>query len=164
MATLTLSLNRAAQAAKLDKQSKAKQPPPPSLTPEQRRERFARKLEKAGTSLSEINKLRNALVERYPAVFDPMHRRALAIGIHKAILTEIDCNPFALHMVLRDWCVHPLYLTVLVTGRHRHDLQGNDVAEITEAERVNARQSLAAIRARTIELRRIQRPKFHDAR
>ncbi len=140
-----------AKAPQPPKPAKAKGPArQPLLSPDERRERFRAKLAAAGTSLEEIDRLTVELMTRYPAVFD-MRRRALSIGVHHRILAELQCNPETLKHALRRWCSHPSYLWRMANkGKHRHDLDGRNVADISEVDRVAARHSLDGVRKRKL--------------
>ena len=117
-----------------------------ALTADERRERRDRRLARHQVTVADITAVTWRLMERWPAVFGE-HRRALAIGIHRVILAELpDCNRQALSIALRQWCSHPAYLRALSTGRHRHSLAGEDVAELTEAENAVAWRELQELR------------------
>ena len=80
---------------------------------------------------------------RQPLAFNPLHRRALAIGTYEVILAELACDPFALSVALRRWCGHSHYLRALAFGHHRHNLEGEDVCAIATEAKAHARRRLA---------------------
>jgi hypothetical protein len=96
---------------------------------------YDRWLAKRGLTLDDISGLRMELMRRWPLAFNRLNRRPLKIGIHRDILAEIECDPFALNLVLRRWCGHTHYLSAVALGRCRHDLQGREVADLSPEER-----------------------------
>jgi hypothetical protein len=106
-------------------------PPVPRLS------KSARQLAKHGLTPHDVYALAAALVERYPA-FDPVSRPPLAIGIHKAIIADLDCHPAALNHALGQWCGHSWYLRSFATATHRVHLDGSPATEVTAEEKAIA--------------------------
>ena len=86
-------------------------------------------------------------MERYPEAF-AFRRVPLKVGVHHQILAELGCHPYALSAVMRQWCGHTAYLASVVKGTHRHDLDGKQVAELTDEERASAKVELQATQER----------------
>jgi hypothetical protein len=130
----------------MPKPKQVKPPKAPAQTPPDPiawRERHARELSEHGLTLTDIDALTATLSERWPLAFNPLHRRALAIGTYEVILAELACDPFALSVALRRWCGHSHYLRALAFGHHRHNLEGEDVCAIATEAKAHARRRLA---------------------
>ena len=56
------------------------------------------------------------------------------------------CPDGALSVALWAWCSHPAYLRAVATGRHRHSLAVEDVADISPGDRARAHQQLQGLR------------------
>jgi sRNA-binding protein len=129
-------------------------PPPakltkgPAATKSAERKRPTKEaLLKAGLTMRDVQTTMSTLFERFPEVFRPK-RRPLAINIHHAIRAACpDIHPIALALALHEWCTHPLYHKSIIEKQHRHNLDGSDAADITEAEREHARTQLELLRA-----------------
>jgi sRNA-binding protein len=67
----------------------------------------------------------------------------LAIGIHAQIAAAApDLTARRIDLALRAWTGRLSYLEALAKGRPRVDIDGRPVAQVTEAERDNARKRL----------------------
>jgi sRNA-binding protein len=125
----------------------ARQPPDPERA-KRRHEKTARQLAEHGLTLGDVDTLTATLMQRWPMAFNPLHRRALAIGIHHTILAGLGCHPVALSLALKRWTAHHRYQRALALGHHRHDLQGEDVAELTAAEHAMGQAQMKRLRER----------------
>jgi hypothetical protein len=127
---------------------KATMPPPPA--PRQSyRDKLTKRFAPHGLPATAVDAVTMELIDRYPMLFDVRQRRALAIGIHKHILADLNCHPVALSEALRRWCSHPGYLRRMAgEGSHRHHLDGTRAAELTAEEKAKAAHTLAALRER----------------
>ena len=66
-----------------------------------------------------------------PKVFRAPHPKALKIGIDRDLLERYPhVDTVELRRWLRWWCSNQFYVAKLATGRHRHDLDGGDIADI----------------------------------
>jgi len=84
---------------------------------------------------------------RWPKAFPPPGSRArlhpVAIGIHAQIAAAApDLTARRIDLALRAWTGRLSYLEALAKGRPRVDIDGRPVAQVTEAERDDARKRL----------------------
>jgi hypothetical protein len=110
-----------------------KPPPEPPPTP-------APRMAKRGVPWAMVNEMAADLMELYPAAFNPSAPRPLAIGIHKAIIADLGCDPKVLSVTLGCWCSGPRYRLACWVGAWRYDLNGEHVGEVT-ADQVAGRKT-----------------------
>lgn len=84
---------------------------------------------------------------RWPKAFPPPGSRArlhpVAIGIHAQIAAAApDLTARRIDLALRAWTGRLSYLEALAKGRPRVDIDGRPAAQVTEAERDDARERL----------------------
>ncbi len=84
---------------------------------------------------------------RWPRAFPPPGTRArlhpLAVGIHDQIAAAApDLTVRRIDLALRAWTGRLSYLEALAKGRPRVDIDGRPVAQVSEAERNDARERL----------------------
>jgi hypothetical protein len=160
---------RDVKKAKGKKEGRQPQPAPPPPTPKvdppplppdpSVAERIARskakqdrRLAKHGITLAEINAVTVELTTRWPELFNVQHRRSLALGIHNAILAELECNPFALGEALKRWTTHPGYLKRMGGGAsHRHNLDGSRSSELSPEDKAKALNAYETMTKRWLE-------------
>lgn len=94
----------------------------------------------------------------FPAVFNPATRLPLALNIHEALAEEINLPPVTIKTALKWWTGHGRYLQAVIEGTHRHDLQGDRVAEIKAGHKQHAREKLAEQKARRIAKQQAAKP------
>jgi hypothetical protein len=125
------------QAAKPQKVTK--QPPSRDPSPPQPTSQATQKREPAALAI-----LRAA----YPAVFvePPALPRSLAVGCGDEIMANLEAlglSKNAVHVALKHWTSRPGYLWELArVGAHRVALDGADAGEVSEADRLQARERL----------------------
>jgi ProP effector len=97
------------------------------------------------------------LAERYPACFtrDRDRLRPLAIGIQQKLRAELAEDPdwkdtpgWQVRQALAIYTRSPAYLSAIVEGRPRINLDGSTAGEVTEQERAHARTRLDEIMAK----------------
>ena len=87
--------------------------------------------------------LRNLLCETYPYLFDEIHPKALAIGIHKEIRGLFpQFEKKVISLFLSQWVKHRRYLEAIISSADRFNLQGQPASLVTEDQKIFAAQSL----------------------
>ncbi|WNV05915.1 ProQ/FINO family protein [Candidatus Methylospira mobilis] len=93
-------------------------------------------------------RIRAALIERWPALFNTSAPVPLSIGIHESLLQEM---PGVMEPTLRNtlcqWCSRPAYLLNLQLGASRYDLSGAIAGGVSEEAATVASERLAALKA-----------------
>jgi hypothetical protein len=79
------------------------------------------------------------LIDKWPALFDPVVPRPLAIGIHKAIRATAGVSAAIAKDVPGEWTARPAYLAALQTGAGRYALDSSVAGEVTEEQAAIAR-------------------------
>lgn len=84
--------------------------------------------------------LSDILDAEIPPVFQrPGRPKALMIGIDRALIAEYpDVDEDRLYAWLRRWTSSRPYLFRLALGKYRHNLNGDDVEEISHIHRLHA--------------------------
>jgi len=87
------------------------------------------------------------LRQTFPAVFDTVPVRPLAIGLHLEIRKQFpELAPSPLFSALAAHCHRRSYRQAVAAGGQRIDLNGAQAGAVTDSEREDARQSLRAAR------------------
>jgi len=151
---LAAKLGKSCSTARLGAKRVIIFPPPPTPHRSPRPARSDRVVApKAPSKLPPSKRQRQALATlqimhvRWPKAFPPPGSGArlhpLAIGIHAQIAAAApDLTARRIDLALRAWTNRLSYLDALAKGRPRVDINGRPVAQITNAERDDARKRL----------------------
>lgn len=103
-------------------------------------------------TLDQIKKKREAakaavamLAEAYPAVFDLENPKPLKIGIHNDLTEDAKISKTQMRKALSAYTRHYAYISCLVAGGHRVNLQGEVGAEVSAEEIAHAKEKVEAI-------------------
>ncbi len=105
----------------------------------------------------DTDKLRVVLVQRFPRTFAPRHARKvpLKIGINRDLrLACPDMTRREIALALRSYTGGPTYISSLIEGAGRVDLEGNVVEYVTHDHAHHAKGRLKAVLKRRDENRR----------
>lgn len=103
-----------------------------------RRHRQQAKRRANGPPLVEVLAVLTRLGEAYPRVFGACVM-PLQIGCREQIEAETGIETTLLRAALKRWCERPEYIEAIRSGTHRHSLDGEPIAELSEQDRTNAR-------------------------
>jgi ProP effector len=92
------------------------------------------------------------LADAFPKCFSvyELRRRPLKVGIHQDILAALDgtITPAELRNALGVYCSNPGYLSHMLKGAWRLDLDGEPAGGVTAAEEADAKTKLISLRAK----------------
>ena len=106
-----------------------------------KRQRNAIKYHASG--LQELAGILGVVITELPKIFQSHGKRVFKIGVHADLLERYpNADPDQLSIWFARWTGSTPYLYRIVNGEHRHDLDGNDVAMITDEDRKHSQARL----------------------
>ncbi|HKJ60394.1 MAG TPA: ProQ/FINO family protein [Hyphomicrobiales bacterium] len=94
-------------------------------------------------NLQELAAILGIEVTDLPKIFQSHGKRVFKIGIHADLAAKYpEADADQLSIWFAKWTGLTPYLYRIVNGKHRHDLDGNDVAMITDEDRKHAQARL----------------------
>jgi hypothetical protein len=91
------------------------------------------------------DEIRELLCERFPLVFRPKHHQKLplAISIHKGLAALMpDVRPHQLSAAIFNYCKGPTYLTEILCGADRYNLNGRPEGAVSQRDEDHATEKL----------------------